>query len=259
MFNDTLKSQIQLLCDRVESMQAEIWSLKELTGIEKIANSVGIRGNQNAIVHRPSKKRKLSQPTVLYVSPPLACGPRYQGLTSAEYSLKLASLNLAQLQSPAASGPSDLDACYDEGEDETNGLGDEADMSQLNPDTRSEQVSVQFFTEMSHSRARELIILYSEVVGTLHPIVDISIILDCVDGLYARLKLAGQKSDKLTDRYDVIVIRLVLSIALLSEENQDAALIERCYEGVEQELKAILFSETVSLHSITLMLIGVRS
>ncbi|KAE8371648.1 hypothetical protein BDV26DRAFT_286617 [Aspergillus bertholletiae] len=255
----TVASQVQSLSCLVESMQAEIQSLKEVTGTGQTGKVGGsLRDTQEAYEGRQSKRRKLSQPITLVVSPPPVQGPRYQGLTSAEYSLKLTSLKLAQLQNPMGTKPSNLDACYDRGEakDASKVLGNTAQLSQVNSQARSEQVSVQVFTELSHSRARELVILYSDVVGSLHPIVDISTVLDCVDQLYARLRETRKNSEKQTGRYDVIVIRLVLAIALLSEQNQNAALIESCYEEVEQELNSILCSETVSLRGVILVLMG---
>lgn len=241
-------------------MQTEIQSLKEVTGTEEIVNAGGsLRGKHDAFGERLSKRRKLQPPTTLPVSPPPVRGPRYQGLTSAEYSLNLTSLKLAQLQNPTGTRSPNLDACYDREvcNDTTNGQENAAQTSGTNPQARLEQISVKAFAEISHSRARELVILYSEVVGSLHPVVDISIVLDCVDGLYARLKETRKNPKTPAGRYDVMAIRLILAIALLSEQNQDSALIASCYEGVEQEVNSIFCSERVSLRSVTLVLIGV--
>lgn len=239
-------------------MQAEIRSLKEASqnkGMETVAG--GLEDSPNTLESLPSKKRKIPSPMTIAVSPPVAKDPCYQGLTSADYSLKLTSLNLAQLQNPTGSKTSDLDACYDRYGERDKGLSDEAKVSQSIYDRRPEEVSVEVFTEISHSRARELVLSYNTAVGTLHPIVDIKIVLDCVDGLYSQLQVSMDNSKKLSDRYDVIVIRLILAIALLSEHNRNMALVENCYEGVERELNAILCSETVSLRGVTLVLLGV--
>ena len=228
-------------------MQVEIQYLKEATPIDQIAEE------------RVAKKRKLQPPATLAVSPPPEQAPHYQGLTSAEYSLKLTSLELAQLQDPTSTRSSNLDACFDGGEGNAANKGPQTGIQVSHGDhSRLEHVSVQVFTEISHSRARELVVLYSEAVGSLHPVVDIAVVLNCADGLYAQLKERGKNSSRLTGRYDVIVIRLILAIALLSEQNQSAKLIENCYEGVEHELNRILCSETVSLRGVTLVLLGVR-
>ncbi|KAJ5099523.1 hypothetical protein N7532_006524 [Penicillium argentinense] len=250
-------SQVKALNSQVESMQAEIRSLKQVTGIEELEETSGsdsLRDKRELFEQRQSKKRKLPPPATIAVSPPPIQGPRYQGLTSADYSLKLTSLNLAQMQNPTGAKPSDLDACYDRGEGKEKSPS-ETKVSEMGSQSSSDQVSVQVFTEISHSKARELVILYSEVVGSLHPIVDISIVLECVDGLYARLEATKDNPERQTGRYDVIVVRLILAIALLSEQKHNSALIESCYEGVEQELKSILCSETVSLRGVTLVLL----
>lgn len=239
-------------------MQAEIRSLKEATqtkGMETVVG--GLQDSPSILDGLPSKKRKTQSTTTIAVSPPVAQGPRYQGLTSADYSLKLTSLNLAQLQNPTGSKPSDLDAFYDRYGESSKSLSDEAKVSQSIFNRRPEEVSVEFLTEISHSRARELVLSYNTAVGALHPVVDITIVLDCVDGFYSQLRVSRDNSNKLSGRYDVIVIRLILAIALLSEQNRNTVLIEKCYEGVQQELNAILCSETVSLRGVTLILLGV--
>ncbi|RJE25978.1 hypothetical protein PHISCL_01663 [Aspergillus sclerotialis] len=252
-------SQVQSLNDLVKSMQTEIQSLKEFTGIEKTASEGGSHwGKHDTFGDRLSKKRRLQPPTTLPVSPPRGHDPPYQGLTSAEYSIKLTSLKLAQLQNPSGTRSPNLDACYDrEGaRDRDKEEGNEAQASRRYEQARLEQVSVQVFTEISHPRARELVILYSEAVGSLHPVVNIPTVLDCVDCLYARLNEARKTNKTPIGRYDVIVIRLILAIALLSEQNQSSALIASCYEGVGEELNSILSSEMVSLRGVILLLLG---
>ncbi len=210
---------------------------------------------------RGAKRRRLT--TTLAVSPPSDTGAHYQGLTSPEYSFQLASLNLARLDNPASTTASNLDAFYnrEEAKDPQESPGMESLVGPRglqDPRGPSEHVSVRVFTQISHARARELVVSYSETVGLLHNVLDIQSVLTCVDTLYAQLEGSVEQNTRQTGLYDVIVIRLILLIALRSEQTKNKALLDSCYEGVEEELNDILSSEHVSLRGVILILLGVR-
>ncbi|RAH78909.1 hypothetical protein BO86DRAFT_437624 [Aspergillus japonicus CBS 114.51] len=264
-YQGTLSSQVHRLSEVVESLQAEVQSLKgsinhgasAATGKQRTPDTPA----SEECSEPDSKRRRFV--TTMVVSPPSTVGPRYQGLTSPEYSFELASLKLAHLQDPTAVPASHLDAFYNR-EDERQGRT--RSIREGEPDgpaalskahIQPEHTSVRVFLDIPYTEAKRLVVSYSNTVGLLHPVVDVSVILSRLDALYARLKDTRQSTRSQPALYDVIVIRLILSIALRMEENQQTELIASCFEGVEDELNRILASEHISLRGVILVLLGV--
>ncbi|KAL4929513.1 fungal specific transcription factor domain-containing protein [Aspergillus undulatus] len=254
------QSPVQTLSALVESLRAELQSSKS----EVSAKSNRQTTPEPSIPEEPRKERGAKRrrlTTTLAVSPPSVTGAHYQGLTSPEYSFQLASLNLARLDNPASTTASNLDAFYNREEakepQESPGMESLVGPRGLqDPRGPSEHVSIRVFTQISHARARELVVSYSETVGLLHNVLDIQSVLTCVDTLYAQLEGSVEHNARQTGLYDVIVIRLILLIALRSEQTKNKALLDSCYEGAEEELNDILSSEHVSLRGVILILLG---
>lgn len=238
-------------------MQYEIQSLRETTAVDDYMKSHGL--DNNAI---SEKNRRRGSITTIDVSPSTVSEPGFHGCTSSEYSLKLASKKLmGRLQDPVP-GPrsdvvEDVEAYYghEDGEDQNPRHADKA----MRPDTIElyDTVSVRVFTELPLSRARELIEIYADAAGTVHPIVDLALISRLMEQLYSSMGDRGLQPAKDIRYHDVTVIRLVLAIALVADQEKSTELIHSCYEGVDTELHRLICSETVGLRGIILIVLGV--
>ena len=229
-------------------MQDEIQSIRDTTNVEDYTRSQGL---DNA-----TKKRKRDSATI-DVSPSTLAEPGFHGATSADYSLKIASMNLGRLQDPVPGLRADVDAHFLQEDGEEPLKHGDGEMKQPAGRDLYDTVSVRVFTELPLSRAKALIEIYADAVGTVHPIVDLSLISSLMNELYSSMEDEKLQPAKNIRYHDVIVIRLVLSIALMADQEKNADLIRSCYEGVEMELNRLVCSEVVGLRGIILVVLGV--
>jgi hypothetical protein len=188
----------------------------------------------------------------------------FAGPTSANFSLGLARLMLDQDNTPEAettdlelelAGAISLGRDTDEDEDEDEDAGN-TQSSELQRDLTTSNS----LYGMPKAHALELIQLYHECVGVLHPIVNVSLLKTKVDLLWTN------PNTPLLDRRDLrssegqfTHLKMVLAIGLMAEGGGSSAMGERIFNELQPVATSVVFAKSFSLQGQILLLLMVSS
>ncbi|KAK5062720.1 hypothetical protein LTR84_004794 [Exophiala bonariae] len=182
----------------------------------------------------------------------------FAGPTSANFSFGLAKLMLDQ-ENASEAGISDLEQEVElagsvslgreTDEDDVPGAVDFQEL-QRNP------MNSKLLYGMEKSHALNLLQIYHECVGVLHPIADISSLQTQVDLLWPSSKTSLQdKSIPPTQGGNFAHLKMVLAIGLLAEGGGASALSERIFHELQPVATSVVFAKNFNLHGQILLLL----
>ncbi|PVI02993.1 hypothetical protein DM02DRAFT_726784 [Periconia macrospinosa] len=234
------------------------------------------------IAHIPRRNPSIDAPPVIVddddvVVPPATTGSNgptvvarhFHGPTSPDYSLKAAEIKLRKSQETAPganpSPPHDINPSL---EDEQTDEDDESLMVEndgLNTQswhaaTRLRQCLAQLSRILTKNKALRLLNVYHDVIGNLHPFVDINHLKEQVEALYIRPgtdKAATRTFERMcTQENTVLILFLVLSIALSAETVSQSITGKTLYQGVQHLVKLKIASEVSNLDDVEVVLLA---
>ncbi|KAI9655351.1 MAG: hypothetical protein M1821_005498 [Bathelium mastoideum] len=227
-----MNSHIASLQGQVEILFSNLNELRNFIGTTP--TSVGTQfypsGNQDSMnAGSPSRRRSKS----------LSKHPRFQGPTSSAFSLGVAK---SSLQTMGITGPEDA---VDDGaitQDGTPMGSPGLRQRQLHPDKDP-------IYSVTRDEAIRLCHVYEEEMGVMYPIIDIGMILRHANLLYTFMDAATRAGVIQTSLHgaDAIsddktnILKMMLSLALLTEGNGQSALGQRLYDSVRDPIEAMLF------------------
>ncbi|KAL7916695.1 hypothetical protein GGI35DRAFT_466231 [Trichoderma velutinum] len=256
-------SEIRRLARIVESMQSQINVLIELN--KGPINGCGQGG------HSPNTldtKSSTSSPCSVRSCSESACehdnakhsSPRYWGATSSDYTLNVvrfcirpvetqvvSSCRNRKIACPAPYSPSDS---Y-EGVEE--------------PSESRQRMSACFCSDctrclrkLGKARALQLIDVYQEVIGHLHPVVDIEQQKSQITSIYALLQSAQQARSTYPEieQDSLDITKIALSIALLAQSTGQSDTASALYNSVQNRIQDGLTSTTKNVQSVVLTLLA---
>lgn len=188
--------------------------------------------------------------------------PRYWGATSSDYTLNVVRFCIRPVESQLASSCRHRKiACYSPDPTPDNYEGVEE------PSESRQQMSACFcldctrcLRKLGKARALKLIDVYQEVIGHLHPVVDIEQQKSQLDIIYALLESAPEARSTYPEigQDSLDVTKLVLSIALLSQTTGQSDIASALYNSVQNRIQDAMTSDTKSIQSVVLTLLAVR-
>lgn len=109
-------------------------------------------------------------------------------------------------------------------------------------------------------RALELIDVYQELIGHLHPVVDIEQQKSRLDTIYALLESAPEVRSTYPEieQDSLDITKLVLSIALLAQTAGQTDIASALYNSVQNRIQDAMTSGAKNIQSVVLTLLAVR-
>jgi len=184
----------------------------------------------------------------------------FAGPTSSNFSFSLARLMLDQENAqegrttdpdldPDLAGSVSLDKDTDEDEEAGNAQAS---------DPHQDFATSNSLHGMQKSHALELIRIYNECVGVLHPIADISALNSQVDLLWPDPDLPCPDQKLIISSGNQFThLRMVLAIGLLAEGGGSCATSEKIYNELQPAVTRVVFAKSFNLHGQILLLLMV--
>lgn len=115
--------------------------------------------------------------------------------------------------------------------------------------------------KIGKNRALKLINVYQEVIGHLHPVVDIEQQKSQLNTIYALLESApeGRNTYPEIEQDSLDITKMVLSIALLAQTTGQSEIASALYNTVQSRIQDAMTSDTKNIQSVVLTLLAVRS
>ncbi|KAF3065672.1 hypothetical protein CFAM422_009540 [Trichoderma lentiforme] len=254
-------SEIGRLARLVENMQSQINVLIELNK----GPSHGQGGHPSSTVDTKSPTssscsvRSCSESTCEQDSAKHS-SPRYWGATSSDYTLNVVRFCIRPVESHMTSSCRHQKiACYSpdpapdnyEGVEEPSGLRKRTSPCFCSDCTRC-------LRKLGKIRALQLIDVYQEVIGHLHPVVDIEQQKSQVNTIYALLESAQETSSTHPDieQDSLDITKIVLSIALLAQTTGQSKIASALYNSVQNRIQDAMTSDTKNIQSVVLTLLA---
>ncbi|KAL6689898.1 hypothetical protein J3F84DRAFT_398770 [Trichoderma pleuroticola] len=259
-------SEIGRLARLVENMQSQINVLIELN--EGPSNGHGQNGHAANIVC--TKTSTSSSCSVRSCSESASeqdsakhSSPRYWGPTSSDYTLNVVRVCIRPVESQlVASCRHRKIACYSptpaphSPSDNYEGM---TELSESRQRTRACFCSdcTRCLRKIGKTRALQLIDVYQEVIGHLHPVVDIEQQKSQLDAIYAVLESAQGASITYPEieQDSLDITKIVLSIALLAQTMGQSDTGSALYNSVQNRIQDAMMSATKNIQSVVLTLL----
>ncbi|KAL7952824.1 hypothetical protein V8C34DRAFT_322394 [Trichoderma compactum] len=259
-------SEIRRLARLVENMQSQINVLIELN--KGPSNGHGQSGHPANIVC--TKTSTSSSCSVRSCSDSASeqdsakhSSPRYWGATSSDYTLNVVRFCIRPVESQlVASCRHRKIACYSptpaphSPSDNYEGM---TELSESRQRTRACFCSdcTRCLRKLGKARALQLIDVYQEVVGHLHPVVDIEQQKSQLDTIYAVLESAKEARSTYPEieQDSLDITKIVLSIALLAQTTGRSDTASALYNSVQNRIQDAMTTDTKNIQSVVLTLL----
>ncbi|KAL6819965.1 hypothetical protein V8C40DRAFT_281290 [Trichoderma camerunense] len=186
--------------------------------------------------------------------------PRYWGATSSDYTLNVVRFCIRPVEPQLGySCRHRKIACYtpDPTPDTYEGV---EEPSESRPRMRACFCSdcTRCLRNLGKARALQLIDVYHEVIGHLHPVVDIEQQKSQVDAIYALLESApGTRStDPEIEQDRLDITKMVLSIALLAQTTGQSDIASALYNSIQIRIQDAMTSDTKNIQNVVLTLLA---
>ncbi|KAL6835721.1 hypothetical protein J3E69DRAFT_319390 [Trichoderma sp. SZMC 28015] len=186
--------------------------------------------------------------------------PRYWGATSSDYTLNVVRFYIRPVESQLGySCKHRKIACYspDSTLDNYEGLEEPSDSRQ--------RMSACFCSDctrclrkLGKTRALQLIDVYQEVIGHLHPVVDIEQQNLQLNTIYALLESAPEvrSTHPEIEQDSLDITKMVLSIALVAQTTRQSDIASALYNSVQSRIQDAMTSDTKNIQSVVLTLLA---
>ncbi|KAL5089039.1 hypothetical protein Trisim1_005896 [Trichoderma cf. simile WF8] len=251
-------SEIGRLARLVENMQSQINVLIELNK----GPSNGQGGHPSDIKSSPSSSCSVrscsesayEQDSVKHSS------PRYWGATSSDYTLNVVRFCIRPVEPQLTSSCRHRKiACYSPDPTPNNYEGvEEVSDSRQRMSACFCSDCARCLRKLGKSRALQLIDVYQEVIGHLHPVVDIEQQKSQLNTIYALLESApGARSTHPEIEQDSLdITKMVLSIALLAQTTGQSGIASALYKSVQNRIQDAMTSDARNIQSVVLTLLA---
>ncbi|UKZ74580.1 hypothetical protein TrVFT333_002250 [Trichoderma virens FT-333] len=259
-------SEIGRLTRLVENMQAQINTLIELNkppsyGRGQSENPAKSLETQ-AYNPSPCSIRSCSE-SAFNTDSAKHSPPRYWGATSSDYTLNVVRFCIQPVESQWDSSCSRRKIqCYNH--DSTpcsqNGSYEEVEeCSELHQRKMACFCSdcTRHLRKLGKTQALQLIDIYQEVVGYLHPILDIEQQKSQVNAIYAVLESGPDVSSSQTEieQDSLDMTKLVLAVALLAQTTGQSVTASALYNSIQNRIQYAMMSASKNIQSVVLMLL----
>lgn len=188
---------------------------------------------------------------------------RFCGPTSPDYSLNVAEIKLRQVQGSSAgaaiaedTNPSLEDDEEDDDERPTAQEGQGSNVQGWLTTNRLRQCIMQLPRLLAKHETLRLLNVYQEVMGQLHPIVDLKRLIDLAEACYNQNpKIAPDWS--ILQENTVLILFLALIIGLTAETVSQSYVAKTLYKSIEHLVKLKLASEVSSVDQVLVALLAV--
>ncbi|QYS92799.1 Zn(2)-C6 fungal-type domain-containing protein [Trichoderma simmonsii] len=186
--------------------------------------------------------------------------PRYWGATSSDYTLNVVRFCIRPVESQLGySCRHRKIACYspDPTPDNYEGVEETSESRQ--------RMSACFCSDctrclrkLGKARALQLIDVYQEVIGHLHPVVNIKQQKSELDTIYAYLESAQEAANTYPEieQDSLDITKIVLSIALLAQTTGQSDIASALYNSVQNRIQDAMTSDTKNIQSVVLTLLA---
>lgn len=114
---------------------------------------------------------------------------------------------------------------------------------------------------LSKTETLRLLSVYPEIVGNLHPIMDIDCLVEQVERLYTAQDSeldASRGNIMQMDRDDIDILSIIYTIALIGETNGQSRMGQLLYQTVEDNLQTKITGPETNTQSVVLQILAVR-
>ncbi|KAJ9148692.1 Zn(2)-C6 fungal-type DNA-binding domain protein [Pleurostoma richardsiae] len=190
----------------------------------------------------------------------------FYGPTSPDYSLNMAQIKLWQRSCSKTAPEKPIPAIIDEDETDDEGAGndgwqEDAGLAQLRTKDQTQRL-LHFRSLFNVREAVRLLLVYQEVVGEYHPILDIDMLVKQVEWWYSWHTTQPPSGLSAEDENTLLVTNLAIMVALCAESTSPGSgsseMGETIYACCQDLINAKLASPTPSLkHVVIMLLVGI--